>query len=51
MTTKFPLYDSLNNLVSNEVVSLTPEIQLALSQKIKKFARNAHELIYALNTD
>jgi hypothetical protein len=48
MTTKFPLYDSLNNLVSNEVVSLTPEIQLDLSQKIKKFDRDAHELIYAL---
>jgi len=48
MTTKFPLFDSLNNLVTNDVESLEPEIQLNLSQKIKKFDKNTQELVYAL---
>ena len=48
MTTKFPLFDSLNNMVSSENDVLTHQVQLDLSQKIKKFDKNTQELVYAL---
>lgn len=48
MTTKFPLFDSINNMVSSKNDVLTHDIQLDLSQKIKKFDKNTQELVYAL---
>ena len=45
MTTKFPLFDSLNNMVSSEnEVFDSSEIQIDISQKIKKFEKNTQEL-------
>ncbi len=48
MTTRFPLYDSLINVVSVDEEPPNAEIQLEISQKIKKFDKNAQELVYAL---
>jgi len=48
MTTKFPLFDSINNMVSSKNDELTHDTQLDLSQKIKKFDKNTQELVYAL---
>jgi hypothetical protein len=48
MTTKFPLFDSLNNMVSSENEVLTHQVQIDISQKIKKFEKNTQELVYAL---
>ena len=48
MTTRFPLYDSLINVVSVDEDPPNAEIQLEISQKIKKFDKNAQELVYAL---
>lgn len=51
MTTKFPLFDSLNNMVSSENEVLTHQVQIDISQKIKKFEKNTQELVYALIKD
>ncbi|ADD94706.1 hypothetical protein [uncultured phage MedDCM-OCT-S09-C23] len=48
MTSKFPLYASMENLVSDTVEELSVEDKKDLISKIKSFDRHAHELVYAL---
>ena len=48
MTSKFPLYSTVINLVSPEKEGLSLEKQIQLAQKIKSFDKTTHELVYAL---
>jgi len=47
MTSKFPLFDSLNNIVSDDE-DITMKEKTDIVKKIKLFDKQAHELIYSL---
>ncbi len=48
MTSKFPLYASMANLVPQDPEELSTTEKKDLITKIKSFDRHTHELVYAL---